>query len=212
MPLEKTDLERRPVDEETFLAVLDEATAAVERLGVPYGLIGGIASAVEGRPRWTVRGEDVDLFVRHKDARLVLEALAAAVFDTEETNQNWIYKAVKDGVLVDIIFRSTGDIDLDDEMASRIREGEFRERLVKLIPPEDVLLMKAVAHGEETPQYWHDALSLVARADLDWGYLVRRARQHGARRVLSLLIYAQSNDVVVPGDVVDELYRVTQSA
>jgi len=212
VPLEQTDLERRPVDEETFLSVLDQATAAVERLGVPYGLIGGIASAVEGRPRWTVRGEDVDLFVRHKDARRVLEALAAAGFETEETNQNWIYKAVKDGVLVDIIFRSTGDIYLDDEMASRIREGEFRERMVKLIPPEDVLLMKAVAHGEETPQYWHDALSLVARADLDWGYLVRRARQHGARRVLSLLIYAQSNDVVVPGDVVDELYRVTQSA
>jgi predicted nucleotidyltransferase len=212
VPLEQTDLERRPVDEDTFLAVLDQATAAVERLGVPYGLIGGIASAVEGRPRWTVRGEDVDLFVRHKDARRVLEALAAAGFETEETNQNWIYKAVKDGVLVDIIFRSTGDIYLDDEMASRIREGEFRERMVKLIPPEDVLLMKAVAHGEETPQYWHDALSLVARADLDWGYLVRRARQHGARRVLSLLIYAQSNDVVVPGEVVDELYRVTQSA
>lgn len=210
MPLEDTRIDRQATSEKTFLKVLDEATAVLDRLGVAYGLIGGIASAVEGRPRWTNRGEDVDVFVRHKDAKRVLDALSEADFDTEETNENWIYKATKDGVVVDVIFRSTGDIYLDDEMASRIQVGEFRERVVKVIPPEDVLIMKAVAHGEETPQYWHDALSVLARADIDWQYLLRRARQHGARRVLSLLIYAQSNDLVVPSEVVAELFDMVQ--
>jgi predicted nucleotidyltransferase len=206
MPLERTNIDRRPVDEETFLDVLDQSTAIVERLGVPYGFIGGIASAVEGRPRWTIRGEDIDLFVRHRDADRVLVALEEAGFATERTNEHWIYKATKDHVVVDVIFRSTGDIYLDDDMASRVQEGEYRGRSVKVIPPEDVLVMKAVAHGEETPQYWHDALSIVARADLDWDYVLIRARQHGARRVLSLLLYAQSNDLVVPQEVVDALY------
>ncbi|HWC32566.1 MAG TPA: nucleotidyltransferase [Actinomycetota bacterium] len=210
MPLEQTRIDREATSEETFLQILDEATAVLDRLEVPYGLIGGIASAVEGRPRWTNRGEDIDVFVRHKDAMRALEALAEAGFETEETNENWIYKGAKDGVLVDVIFRSTGDIYLDDEMAARIQAGEFRGRVVKLIPPEDVLIMKAVAHGEETPQYWHDALSVLARADIDWNYLLRRARQHGARRVLSLLIYAQSNDLVVPPEIVAELFDMVQ--
>jgi hypothetical protein len=56
------------------------------------------------------------------------------------------------------------------------------------------------------PRHWHDALSLIAVADLDWDYLVRRARK-GARRILSLLLYAQSNDLVVPPAVVRELFE-----
>lgn len=66
--------------------------------------------------------------------------------------------------------------------------------------------MKAVAADEDTPRYWYDALGIIAHGDdLDWDYLVRRARQHGVRRILSLLIYAQSNDLVVPSAPIAEL-------
>ena len=34
-----------------------------------------------------------------------------------------------------------------------------------------------------------------------------RARQVGARRVLALLVYAQSNDLVVPNRVVEQLFE-----
>jgi hypothetical protein len=61
-----------------------------------------------------------------------------------------------------------------------------------------VIVMKAIAHQEHCPRHWHDALAVIARGDLDWDYLVRRARRHGARRVASLLLYAQSNDHFVP--------------
>lgn len=64
---------------------------------------------------------------------------------------------------------------------------------------EDVLVMKAVANDEDTLRYWHDALAIVAQAELDLDYPVRRSRQHGARRVLRLLLYAQSNDLVAGG-------------
>jgi hypothetical protein len=94
----------------------------------------------------------------------------------------------------------------------RIGTEEFQGHKVRLVSPEDLLVMKVVAHGEETFNYWHDALGLVARGELDWEYLVWRARRHGPRRVLSLLLYAQSVDLVVPSKVIEELYDTIHEA
>src|SRR5207244_3537451 len=66
-------------------------------------------------------------------------------------------------------------------------------------------VMKAVAATEDTPRYWYDAIAIVGHTDLDWDYLVRRARAAGVRRVLSMLLYAQSNDLVVPTWVLQSL-------
>jgi len=67
-------------------------------------------------------------------------------------------------------------------------------------------VMKALAAGEDTARYWYDAIAILARRDLDWEYLSMRARQHGARRILSLLLFATSVDVVVPRRAIDGLY------
>ena len=191
------------LDEGTFHAVLDDATRALEQKGVPHLLVGGIAAATYGRPRWT---HDVDLLVRPVDAGLALDSLSAECFGTDETHPDWLYKAERDGVSVDVIFCVTGGILLDDEMLARCREETVAGRSVRVISPEDMLVIKAVVHDEHMPRHWHDGLAILARADLDWEYLVRRARAHGARRVLSLLLYAQSNDIVVPNGPVRALF------
>jgi predicted nucleotidyltransferase len=192
------------VDEDTFLGVLREAVQALEEHEVPYVLIGGIASTILGRPRWT---RDLDLLVRHEDALRSLDALARAGFSTQRTDPFWLYKAIKQGVLVDVIFRSTGDIYLDDEMLARSRVEEFKGQPVRVLAPEDLLVIKAVVHDEKTPRHWYDALGIIGHSDLDWDYLLRRARR-AARRVLSLLLYAQSNDLLVPQAVVRELFEM----
>jgi predicted nucleotidyltransferase len=174
--------------------VAGEAIDAVERSGVPYAFIGGIASALHGRPRWT---HDVDLFVRPQDADEAVDALAAAGFATQRTDPFWLFKGIKEGVLVDVIFRSTGDIYLDEEMLSRSRVEEFKGLRLRAVAPEDLVVIKAVVHDEKTPRHWFDALGIIARTELDWEYLVRRARR-ASRRVASLLLYAQSNDLFVP--------------
>lgn len=192
-------------DEALFLDVLDDAVAAVEAAGLPYVLMGGIAAACHGRPRWT---HDVDLLVRPTDARAVLDALAAAGFNTEETFPDWLYKASRDDQLVDVIFRSSGDIYLDDEMLARAGRREFLGRRLLVIPPEDLIVIKAVVHAEHMPRHWHDALAVLAGCEeIDWDYLVLRARK-GVRRVLSLLLYAQSCDLVVPWRVVRRLFEI----
>jgi predicted nucleotidyltransferase len=195
--------EGRHVTEEVFTRVLGEAIEAIEKADIPYGALGGVASAILGRPRWT---HDADLFVRPVDASTTLDALADAGFATQRTNPNWLFKAVKDGVLVDILFRCRGDIYLDDEMISRLVPGEFQGIRLKTIPPEDLLVIKAIIHDEETPRHWSDALALIAAGNLDWDYVLERSR-HGARRVLSLLIYAESKDVVVPDSVIKALFE-----
>jgi hypothetical protein len=90
-------------------------------------------------------------------------------------------------------------------MEARARTVDFCGVPVPLLPPEDLLVIKAVVHAEHSPRHWHDALALVARADLDWPYLLERAR-HGPRRLLSLLLYAQSIDLAVPQAVLDTLW------
>jgi hypothetical protein len=192
------------VDEGRFLAVLDDTVTALEQKGVPHLLVGGVGSATYGRPRWT---HDVDVFVRPEDAALALDALAAAGFDTDESFPDWLYKASKLDVAVDVIFTMPGGILLDDEMLARCREETFGERRVRVMPPEDMLVVKAVVHDEHMPRHWYDALAIVARCPLDWEYLLRRARAHGARRVLSLLLYAQSNDLVVPNGPLRALFE-----
>jgi predicted nucleotidyltransferase len=174
--------------------VLGQAVTALERAGIGYVLLGGLASVVLGRPRCSM---DVDLLVRPEDALPTLDALAAEGFATEQTNPHWLYKGFKDGVLVDVLFKAKGDIYLDDEMLARATIRTFRGQTVRVIPPEDLIVIKAIVHDEETPRHWHDALGVLAESTIDWHYLMRRARKNPTR-VMSLLFYAQSIGLVVP--------------
>jgi hypothetical protein len=191
-----------------FEAVFCEAIAALEEAKVPHVLIGGLASAALGRPRCSA---DVDLLVRPRDAHAALCALSGRGFETEETNPHWLFKAVKDGVLVDLLFKGPHDIYLDDTMLARARLAPVFGKPVRIAPPEDLLVMKALVHDEETPRHWYDALALIAAGGLDWEYLVWRARK-GSRRVLSLLFYATSVDLVVPQRAIAALLEQIESA
>lgn len=185
--------------------VFGEAIAALDAGGVPYVVIGGLASAALGRPR---ASGDVDLLVTPEDARSALGALAEAGFATEELNPTWLFKAVKDGVLVDLLFKMKGDIYLDAEMLARAVVREVHGHPARVVAAEDLVVAKALAHDEESSRHWFDALGIVAAGDLDWDYLERRAAK-GPRRVLSLLVYATSVDLVVPPSV---LHRLLQRA
>ena len=178
-------------NDQAFAAVLEEV---VEILGdVSYGIIGGVASAAYGRPRWT---KDIDVFCRAEDADRVLDSFAARGFDIERTNPMWIYKAFRDDVQIDIIFKVRWEVYFDNEMAQRIRPIELDGVEIPVLAPEDIVVMKAMAVDEESPWHWYDALGILAAVDLDWEYLLMRARK-SPNRVLSLLHYAASNDVSV---------------
>jgi predicted nucleotidyltransferase len=164
-------------------------------------LLGGLAGTLLGRPRCS---SDIDLFVRPEGASPALAALEKIGFRTEITNPHWLAKAFKDDVLVDILFKVSGDIYLDTEMLTRAKQLSFRGTPVRVIPAEDLIVIKAIAHDEETPRHWYDALAVLSSQELDWEYLVARASR-APRRVLSLLLYATSNDLWVPTSALRQL-------
>ncbi|HWF16225.1 MAG TPA: nucleotidyltransferase [Acidimicrobiales bacterium] len=199
---------REEPDLAPLLAVLDETIRVLDENGVEYLLMGGIASSCLGRERWT---HDIDLFTRPAEAARVLKTLAAEGFETEETYPEWLFKARKDAQLVDVIFRSGGNTTVDDEMLRRAPTVPFMGRLVRTVPPEDLVVIKAIVAAEHTPRHWYDALAIIAATELDWEYLLRRARQ-GVRRILSLLLYAQSNDLPAPSWVIRDLLSLLEGA
>jgi predicted nucleotidyltransferase len=194
------------VDADTFQHVLRTVMETIEELDVPYLMIGGLVSSTLGRSR---ESHDVDILVAPRDAERLLSALAEKGFDTEQTFPEWLFKASKEGALVDLLFCAGSTVYLDDEMLARGQSLAIGDLTVDAASAEDLLVTKVASHTEGAPRYWHDALSIISRGELDWEYLVRRAR-FAARRVLSLLIYAQSEDLLVPDAAIralfDEIY------
>ena len=92
------------------------------------------------------------------------------------------------------------------EVARTIKSAAANAENNLKMSPEDLVVMKAIATSEDTPRYWYDAVAIIAQTELDWDYLVTRAKQHGARRVLSLLLFADSLDLVVPPGPVETLF------
>jgi predicted nucleotidyltransferase len=175
----------------------------MEAKNIPYALIGGVAVKELGRPRIT---HDIDIFVRPDDAIKVLSVLKERDFHTELRDPFWLYKAWREEVLVDIIFKSSGDIYFDEEVRAHVRRIPYNGKFLNAISPEDFIVIKAAAHQEHNPHHWHDALAVLTQGNLNWDYLLRRAK-HAPRRVLALLIYAQANDIAVPTEVIQKLYR-----
>jgi predicted nucleotidyltransferase len=197
-------LERRPADVDAFRRVLVDALAAAESTGVPFLVGGGVAASTLGRPRWS---NDVDLVVSPDDACAVLDALADAGFETERTFPRWLFKGVKEGVLVDVMFTLMDRIHLDREMLEHAVERSFLGVPLRVVGPEDLVVIKAVSHAEHSPRHWWDAIGILAASQLDWEYLLERAR-YGPRRVLSLLVHADADDVLVPRDVIERLHAL----
>jgi hypothetical protein len=187
-------------DLDGLAAVLRQVVAALDADKIPYLLIGGLASSLLGRPRCS---SDIDILVRPESARPALAALAEAGFDTLEKYPHWLYKAYRDDALVDVIFKCHGDIYLDDLMLEHSRLASFRGTQVRIAPREDLIVVKAIVHEEHMPRHWHDALALLV-GPMDWEYFLHRARK-GPRRLLSLLLYAESSGIAVPRDVMKRL-------
>ena len=192
-------------DNATFYEVLDEVIAGLDAGGATYVLMGGIATTARGGHRFT---HDIDVFCKPIDADRILSILAEHGFDTEKTDPKWLYKGFKHNVMVDVIFQSSGPIFLDDEMVERAITLNFNGRMVRTLGHEDLFVIKALVLNEHTismdaraQRHLLDLLTILRTCEIDWDYLLKRARQ-GPRRVLSMLMFAQSLDLLVPDRVI----------
>jgi hypothetical protein len=82
------------------------AAAALADAEIPYALGGGYALWVHGAPE---PSHDVDLVILEEDADRARKTLADTGFDVEQPPEDWLFKAHLDDVLVDVLFRITGE-------------------------------------------------------------------------------------------------------
>jgi predicted nucleotidyltransferase len=186
-----------------FHRVLGRAVEVLEAAGIPYVVFGSVAVGFYGKPS---PSGDIDLLIRPADRSHALAALERAGFRVDETDQTWISKAFLDGVMVDFIVQVRGDLFLDDDMLERARQVEIHGNGVRLLSPEDAVLIEAASNAPEIESHWYQAVSIIIGTELDWPYLVSRARL-APRRLLSLLVYADADDIEVPRDAVRALYE-----
>lgn len=200
-----TQLPVRDVSEETYRQVLADCVQVMARSGIPHAFMGGLASTIYGRVRST---HDLDLFVRPDDAERTLSALAGAGYQTEKSNPDWIYKATKRGLLVDVIYTGSDGAVFDAEMAEHVRMETHEGITLPVVSPEDLICLKLAAFREDTARQWYDCLALLEHVpELDWDYLVRRASRR-PYRVLSLLVYALGEGLPVNWTAVERLVEV----
>lgn len=191
-----------PEREERFARVLAEAIRIVEEEGIPYLGAGSMASITWGRP-WPLG--DIDLLIDPRSAKSLLQAFAAAGFETEETFPQWLFKAIKDGITVDMIFEMAGQFYMEPQMIDRGSDAEIMGTELRMISPEDFILSQALAMREDTAVYWFNAFGVISRQDIDWDYIVEMS-QRGPRMLLSMLLLGQAYDLPIPDWVIRRIF------
>jgi hypothetical protein len=156
-----------------YAAVLDEAA----KRGIPFAVGGAFAVATyTGCWRNT---KDLDLYVlpEHRDRMIAMlgELGLTDYFDTKGYDRWWIYRATKDGVIVDLIWAMANHRAQIDGLWMSGPETTIHGRRVKVLPAEAMLWDKLYIMQRERCD-WPDALNLLYAVgpDLDWKMLLAR--------------------------------------
>lgn len=139
---------------------------------------GGFAQAAFiGRWRDT---KDIDFYLRPSDRERVIAALTRAGFAdyyrTLPYDRKWIYRSVKAGVIVDIIWSMANQrAQVDELWFARARQLTIRGQVLQVIPPEELMWCKLYVLQRDRCD-WTDLFNLTyARGrELDWEHLSRR--------------------------------------
>jgi predicted nucleotidyltransferase len=182
---------------EALFDTLAQVTRAFEEHGVPF-IVGGGLAAEAYHLRETIN--DIDVFVKPIDAPAALRVLTEAGFHTWIEDPRWLYKGIKDGTTVDIIYESSGLVHVGDETFRRARRLDISGIQVPIMPPEDLIVMKAVAATPAAPKHWVDAISLLVSHPIDWEYLAGLSTRN-PRKVLNVILHAYEDGVDVPSFV-----------
>lgn len=147
---------KKPVNqpELTDLALLLEPLAALQRLLTHFDnqgvIIGGIAASLLGQPRFTADLDAVILLSTNDLPNLIevaaQEGMIGRIADAEafaRKNRVLLLQHQSSGIKIDI---SLGILPFEAEMIERGQEVTVGNITLRLPTPEDLIIMKAVAH------------------------------------------------------------------
>jgi len=162
-------------------SALLEVTAALERVGVRYMLIGGLAVSLWGEPRSTL-DVDVTIWTEPEELERTIRELCAHLRAIPQNpsvfvRQTRVLPAMSSGqVRLDIVFASLPE---EERIIGRAQPKTVAGRTVMVISVEDLIFMKLAS---ERPKDIQDAQLLLRRFHdaLDRVYLEPRLRELSA--------------------------------
>lgn len=191
-----------------------DALEMLNRSGVPY-LVGGTYAFqyYAGIYRST---KDVDIFVRPRDVRRVLDALVRCSFKTEIAFQHWLAKAYHGDQFVDVIYNSGNAVaEVDDEWFAHAIDESVLGEPVKLVPAEEMIWTKSMIMERERYD-GADVAHLLRHCAglLNWDRLVRRFGSHWRVLLSHLILFGfiyPGERSLVPSSLVRELMNRLQA-
>ncbi len=187
-----------------------EAMEVLNRAEVPF-LVGGAFAFIHqaGIDKST---KDLDLFARPLDVQRLLEACAAAGYQTELVFSHWLAKIRSPEGFIDVIFGSgNGVATVDDGWFEHATTETVLGVPVRIAPPEETIWSKAFVMERERFDGADVVHLILAHGErLDWQRLLARFGPHWRVLLSHLVMYGfifPSERSRVPGWVMQDLVK-----
>src|SRR4051812_15262276 len=191
-----------------------DAMEVLNRAKVPF-LVGGAFAFIHqaGIDKST---KDLDIFARPADVQRLLEACAAAGYQTELVFSHWLAKIRSPEGFIDVIFSSgNGVAPVDDGWFQHATSGTVLDVDVKIAPAEETIWSKAFVMERERYDGADVAHLILAHAErMDWQRLLERFGGHWRVLLAHLVLYGfiyPSARSRVPSSVMQELVSRLQT-
>ena len=187
-----------------------DAMEVLNRAKVPF-LVGGAFAFIHqaGIDKST---KDLDIFARPGDVQRLLEASAAAGYETELVFSHWLAKIRSPEGFIDVIFSSgNGIATVDDGWFQHATDGDVLTVPVKIAPPEETIWSKAFVMERERYDGADVSHLILALGDrLDWPRMMERFGPHWRVLLAHLVLFGfifPSARSRVPESVMRELLQ-----
>jgi hypothetical protein len=165
------------VPDEQWNAYLD-AIHVTRKTGARF-LLGGAFGLAAYTGRWR-NTKDLDFFVLPSDKDKTVDALTKIGFEdyypTLAYDRGWIYRSVRMGVIVDVIWQTPNRrAVVDEEWFKRGRSLVLRDEKLEAIPAEELLAIKLFVLQRDRCD-WPDLINLLYRTcgQLEWKHVLDR--------------------------------------
>jgi hypothetical protein len=173
---------------------LKRSASALKRDGVPFALAGGYALWARGAPE---PEHDVDLAVAESDVEAAAASLADEGFSIQRPPEDWLFKALTDDAMVDVLHRLQG-VPVAPDLLATAEDQELLGLRIPVLPPTPIMVAKLRSLSEHYCDFTTLLPSVRAlREQLDWAEL-RSATQDQPFAEAFLLLVDRLGIVPVP--------------
>jgi hypothetical protein len=183
----------QPAIPELIADAFKQALAALNHSNTPF-TIGGAFAMYHYSRTWRYT-HDLDIYLERRYVPQAIRALSEAGFhdygEMAQGDREWIYHAVKDDALVDLIWQPPNHLTpVDESFYARATDGRFLGKRVRFIPADELVLAKIFTMNRHRCD-WLDLFHIVLACPkgLDWEYLMRKMGEHWPVLLSFIILY-----------------------